>query len=213
MKKLLASTLVLAVAATGIISGCSSKKEVKQSQNSNLPEWVIDPNSGITDGVAGVGIGSKSSGGIKFQIPKAEMDAKANIASAISSEISRVTKDALREAKVNDVNDVEQVFSQATKEVVKNMPMSGVKRINMWTDPADGTLYIRMILKNEDYGKYIQNSQKMYENRLKQANLGRENLDKSQEAVKGLFDELEKERGSDKPSTKSTEEAKQPINQ
>ena len=75
------------------------------------------------------------------------------------------------------------------------MPMSGAKRINMY-QAKDGTLYIRMILKNEDYSKYLQNSQKMYENRLKQANLSRDNLDKSQEAVKGLFDELEKERSS-----------------
>ena len=60
----------------------------------------------------------------------------------------------------------------------------------------DGTLYIRMVLKNEDYSKYLQNSQKMYENRLKQANLSRDNLDKSQAAVKGLFDELDKERAA-----------------
>ena len=85
------------------------------------------------------------------------MDAKANIAAAIQSEISRVTKDAMREAKVNDVNDVEEVFSQATKEVVKNMPMSGVRRINIH-QAKDKTLYVHMVLKNEDYSKYIKNS-------------------------------------------------------
>lgn len=171
----------------------SDLKGSSKTQNiADLPEWVVSPD--VSDGVAAVGIASPSVGGIKFQIPQAEMDAKANIASIVQSEISRVTKDALREAKVNDVNDVEQVFSQATKEVVKNMPMSGVKRINMY-QAKDGTLYIRMVLKNDDYSKYIQNSQKMYESRLKKANLSRDNLNKSQEAVKGLFDELEKERG------------------
>jgi hypothetical protein len=192
MKKLI--TLIL---SSTLLFACSKPvvsdlaKNSKTQNIAELPEWVVSPD--VKDGVAAVGIASPSVGGIKFQIPQAEIDAKANIASAINSEISRITKDALREAKVGEVNDVEQVFSQATKEVVKNMPMSGAKRINMYQD-KDGTLYIRMVLKNEDYSKYLQNSQKMYENRLKQANLSRDNLNKSQEAVKGLFDELDKER-------------------
>ena len=194
MKKLLVLTL-----SSLLLFSCSKPsvsdllKNSKTQNISELPQWVVSPD--VSDGVAAVGIASPSVGGIKFQIPQAEIDAKANIASAISSEISRITKDALREAKVGEVNDVEQVFSQATKEVVKNMPLSGVKRINMYQS-KDGTLYIRMVLKNEDYSKYLQNSQKMYENRLNKANLSRKNLDKSQEAVKGLFDELEKERAA-----------------
>jgi len=197
MKKLL--IILPAIVALLITSSCSKPNisdlgSKSKTQNiSELPEWVVKPE--VKDGVAAVGIASASVGGIKFQIPQAEMDAKANIASAINSEISRITKDALRESKVGEVNDVEQVFSQATKEVVKNMPMSGAKRIDMYQG-NDGTLYIRMVLNNADYSKYLQNSQKIYEERLKQANLSRENLDKSQEAVKGLFEELDKERAS-----------------
>ena len=194
MKKLLAvilSTALLFSCAKPVVSDLA--KNSKTQNISELPEWVVDPE--VKDGVAAVGIASPSVGGIKFQIPQAEIDAKANIASAINSEISRITKDALRESKVAEVNDVEQVFSQATKEVVKNMPMSGTKRINMY-QAKDGTLYIRMVLKNDDYSKYLQNSQKIYESRLKQANLSRDNLNKSQEAVKGLFDELDKERAA-----------------
>ncbi|MFT6106028.1 MAG: hypothetical protein ACJA0S_000981 [Rickettsiales bacterium] len=192
MKKII--TLIL---SSFLLLSCSKvnlsdlRNDSKTQNISELPEWVISPD--VSDGIARVGIANDSVGGIKFQIPQAEIDARANIATAISSEISRVTKDALRESKVGQVNDVEQAFSQATKDVVKNMPLSGVKRINMY-QAADGTLYIRMVLKNDDYGKYIQNSQKIYEDRLKQANLSRENLNKSQAAVKGLFDELDKER-------------------
>jgi hypothetical protein len=51
-----------------------------------------------------------------------------------------------------------------------------------------------MVLKNDDYSKYLQNSQKLYEARLKQANLSRDNLNKADEAVKSLFEELDKER-------------------
>ncbi|MCE3255421.1 MAG: putative lipoprotein [Rickettsiaceae bacterium] len=192
MKKLLAiilSSALLFSCSKPVVSKLS--KDSKTQNIAELPEWVVTPD--VEDGIAAVGIASPSVGGIKFQIPQAETDAKANIATAVGSEISRITKDALREAKIGEINDVEQTFSQATKEVVKNMPMSGVKRLNMY-QAEDGTLYIRMVLKDVDYSKYLKNSQKMYENRLKQAHLSRENLNKSQEAVKVLFDELDKER-------------------
>ncbi len=194
MKKIL---LFATIISSLLISSCAKKPvnpalaKIKKENLSHLPDWVLSPE--VEDGVAGVGIASKSRGSFKFQIRKAEMDAKANIATTIQSEISRVTKEALRESNVNDVNDVEEVFSQATKEVVKNMPLSGATRINIHQG-NDGTLYVHMILKNKDYGKYLKNSQKVYQDRLKAANLGRDNLDKSQEAVKELFEELEEER-------------------
>lgn len=197
MKKLLASVLVSSL----FIAGCTKdkvsdlksdlKNDTKIQDISKLPQWVLIP--AVKEGVAGVGIASPSKGGLKFQIPLAETDARANIAVAIQSEISRITKEALRESNVGDVNDVEQVFSQATKEVVRNLPMSGAKRTDIYQG-EDGTLYIRMVLKNDDYSQYLANSQKIYEQRLKEADLSRDNLNKAQVAVKELFDELEKER-------------------
>lgn len=156
-----------------------------------LPSWVLDPE--IEDGIAAVGIASPSRGGIKFQIPKAEIDAKANIAATIQSDISRITKDSLREAKVNDVNDVEEFFSQASKEVVKDIPLSGVKRINIFQG-KDGTLYVHMALKERDLSKYLKNSRKLFEKRLEEADFGRENINRAEQATKNIFDELEKER-------------------
>jgi hypothetical protein len=194
MKKIIALALSSFLLFSCSKANLSDLQSGSKTQNiSELPEWVISPD--VSDGIARVGIASKSAGGIRFQIPQAEIDAKANIASAISSEISRITKEALRESKVGQVNDVEQLFSQATKDVVKNMPLSGVKRINMYQG-SDETLYIRMVLKNDDYGKYIQNSQKIYEDRLRKSNLSRDNINKSQAAVQNLFDELEKERAA-----------------
>lgn len=158
---------------------------------SNLPAWVIDPS--VEDGVGAVGIASPSKGGIQFQIPKAELDAKANIAATIQSEISRITKDSLRSAKINNNDDVEEFFAQATKEVVKNLPLSGIKRLHMFK-AKDGSLYIHMVLRNEDYSQFLESSQRTYEARAAKSKLGRENINKSQEATKELFDELEKER-------------------
>ncbi len=157
----------------------------------NLPEWVIDPS--VKDGVGAVGIASPSKGGIKFQIPMAEMDAKANIATTIQSEISRITKDSLRSTKVNENDDVEEFFAQATKEVVKDLPLSGVKRLHMF-QAEDSTLYVHMALKNEDYSKFLENSRKTFEARATKSNMSRDNINKTQAATKELFDELEKER-------------------
>lgn len=158
---------------------------------SELPAWVIDP--AVKDGVAAVGIASPSKGGIQFQIPKAELDAKANIAATIQSEISRITKNSLRSAKINDNDDVEEFFAQATKEVIKNLPLSGIKRLHMFK-AKDGSLYIHMVLSNEDYSKFLESSQKTFEARAKQSDLGRDNINKTQAATKELFNELETER-------------------
>lgn len=189
--------ITLSVIALSLSSACNKKDGTPFSGSkgdlSDLPSWVIDPS--VKDGIAGVGIASPSKGGIKFQLPKAELDAKANIATTIQSEITRITKDSLRSAKVNENDDVEEFFAQATKEVVKDLPLSGVKRLNIFKS-SDGTLYVQMLLTNEDYSKFLQNSEKTFAARLAKSNLARENINKSQAATKELFDELEKERAS-----------------
>ncbi|MBP7709905.1 MAG: hypothetical protein KA100_02415 [Rickettsiales bacterium] len=188
--------LTTALVATLCLSVACAKKTATPNINagnelSNLPTWVIDPS--VKDGVGGVGIASPSKGGIQFQIPKAELDAKANIAATIQSEISRITKNSLRSAQVNGNDDVEEFFAQATKDVVKNLPLSGVKRVNMYKG-TDGSLYIQMVLKNEDYSKFLESSEKTFAARAAKSALGRENINKTQAATKELFDELEKER-------------------
>ncbi len=185
----------VAITALSLSFSCGHKTETPninaKNELSNLPNWVIDPS--VENGVGGVGIAAPSKGGLQFQIPKAELDAKANIAATIQSEISRITKNSLRSAQVNGADDVEEFFAQATKEVVKNLPLSGVKRVNMFKSP-DGTLYIQMVLKNEDYSKFLEASEKTFAARAAKSNLGRENITKTQAATKELFDELEKER-------------------
>jgi len=205
MKKIIFAVLTAVV----LFSACAKKEIQKEAGNQlkDLPEWVLNPSSGVKEGVAGVGIAGPSRGGITVQIPKAELDAKANIASTIQSEISRVTKNALRSAKVNDADDVEEFFAQASKEVVKNLPMSGAKRDKIFK-AEDGTLYIRMVLGTEDYSKFLKNSQKEFEDKIAKSNLSRNNITKSQEATKDLFDELEKERkGEAKIQTKEDSSA------
>lgn len=195
-KKIITLTSILAVS---VAFSCAKKTESGSTKSakgelSDLPSWVLDPS--VKDGVGGVGIASPSKGGIKFQLPKAELDAKANIAATIQSEISRVTKNALRSAKVNENDDVEEFFAQASKEVVKNLPLSGVKRLNIFK-AEDGNLYVHMVLTKEDYSKFLENSQKNLEASLAKSKLSRDNINRSQTATKELFDELEKERGNE----------------
>lgn len=198
--KLLTIFLVSALA----VSSCAKKEAPKANENkgelSNLPTWVVDPS--VEDGVGAVGIAGPSKGGLKFQIARAELDAKANIAATIQSEISRITKNSLRSAQVNENDDVEEFFAQATKEVVKNLPLSGAKRIAMFK-AEDGSLYIHMVLKNEDYSKFLQNSEKTFAALAAKSNISRENINKAQAASKELFDELEKERDGKKSDEKS----------
>ncbi len=198
--------LAASIAVLSLTFSCKNKSEeikANSGQLKDLPAWVLDP--AVKDGVAGVGIASPSKGGIKFQIPKAELDAKANIAATIQSEISRITKDSMRSANVNGNDDVEEFFAQATKDVVKNLPLSGVKRINIFKS-EDGTLYVHMLLSSEDYSKFLNDGQKAFEARLAKSNMGRESIAKTQEATKELFSELEKERGE---KTENNEKAAQ----
>ncbi len=193
--KIIASIIISALIAS--CSGSSSKdnKNSNLGDLKNLPNWVLDPS--LKEGIAAVGIASPSKGGIKFQLPKAELDAKANIAATIQTEVSRVTKEALRSAKVNENDDVEEFFAQASKEVVKNIPLSGVTRKNIYKG-EDGTLYVHMMLSNEEYNKFLQNSESKIKASLAKSKLSRENINKSQEATKEIFDELEKERAEKK---------------
>ena len=89
--------LMLAVSA---LFACQSKvaDEVTESQEeqvsalAHLPAWVLSP--AIEGTIAAVGIAPASAGGLQFEIPKAEADARANIAAQINVEISRLTKNA-----------------------------------------------------------------------------------------------------------------------
>ena len=171
---------------------CASKtKKVEEANLGNVPAWVLDPK--VDGTIAGVGIAPKSKGGLQFQIPQAEADARANIASQINTEVSRMTKNALRESRIDGFDDVENVFSQVTKNVVKKIPLMGARRINMYRDPVEGTLYIHMSIDNEMVAEYFEKNEKMFKNAVKNSDMTRDRINKAQKAVKKLFDELDEE--------------------
>lgn len=195
MLSLLKKIIILSLSLS--IISCANKDPLKQKPQelygdlSDLPQWVLAPKS--DSGVTAVGIAGPSRGGIKFQIPRAELDGKANIAAIIQSRISRITKNSLRSAQVNENEDVEEFFAQATKEVIKDLPLSGVKRVKTYR-AQDGTLYVQMLLTNKDYSSFIENGQKTFDQLLKKSNLGQDNINKTEAATKSLFEELENEK-------------------
>ncbi|MBM5782114.1 MAG: hypothetical protein FJ368_01690 [Pelagibacterales bacterium] len=189
--------ILLSIAALSLFSCSKKNTEITNKNNelSNLPSWVLDPE--VEDGIGAVGIAGPSKGGLKFQIPIAELNAKGNIAAKVQSEISRVTKEALRSANVNNSDDVEEFFSQASKEVIKNQSLSGVKRVKDHIFLSkDGTLYIHMVLTGNDYSKFLQNSENKMASRIKKSDMARDNINKTEQANKAIFDELEKERSN-----------------
>ena len=194
MKKLL---LIKLIAVIFLVTSCATDKDIPEEKpktagkNLDLPAWILDPK--IEDGIAAVGISGPSRGGLRFQIPKAESDARANIAEILQSEISRVTKNALRESKLNDVNDVEEFFSQATKNVVKDVKLSGAERVDIYK-ADDGSLFIRMAIRKNNYAKVLKYSQALFKQLATNSDMSQANIDKSQEAVQDMFEELEAER-------------------
>ncbi len=184
--------LLLTLSAFLFFTACAKKEPSLQEQSGiNLPDWILDPY--VEGKIAAVGIAPKSKGGFQFQIPQAEADARANIAAQLNTEVSRLTKNALRAARIAEQEEVENVFSQVTKNLIKKVPLRGARRINIYVDPDKGDLYVHMALDNEMILTHFEKSQDVYAQALKNASLSRKSLDNAQDAVKELYDELDKE--------------------
>ena len=83
------------------------------------------------------------------------------------------------------------MFFSSDKVLIKKVPLRGVKRINMYKDSNDGSLYIHMSLDNEMILNYFKQKQ-LFANSLQANNIARDNLDKA-EKVEKMFDQLDKE--------------------
>jgi len=184
MKNLTILTLLI------LFSACS-KPTIQEKTQLDLPSWVINPN--IKGKISAVGIAPKSRGGLQIQIPQAEADARANIAAILQTEVSRITKNAIRSAKVSDIEEFDNIFSQATKNLVKKFPLAGSKRVNMYRDNNDGSLYIQMALDSELVKDFFEENQEILEEQLKNASTKQEYINKASKAVEKLYEDLDKE--------------------
>lgn len=168
-------------------------KDIGQLQQLQLPAWVLDPS--IQGYVSAVGIAPKTAGGIKMQIAQAEADAMANMASQIQTSVSRVTKESMRRAGVatgGQSNEaVDDYFARATKSLVKNVPISGAKRKNIFQNPMDGTLYIQMILDQTVVKDYLTESSSAVARGMANFNATQKTIAFTENSMKELFNELD----------------------
>lgn len=168
-------------------------KDVGSLQQLQLPEWVVDPS--IQGMISAVGIAPKTAGGIKMQIAQAEADAMANMAAQIQTSVSRVTKESLRRAGVategKNLEAVDSYFAQATKSLVKNVPISGAKRKNIFQSPIDGSLYIQMIVDQTAVQEYLVSTSGTLASGMKNFNMTQRTIAQTENAMKDLFSELD----------------------
>ncbi len=192
---------IMLLASISLLQSCGdSKKPQEQSFKDagkltqlNLPEWVIDPS--IEGKIAAVGIAPKTVGGIKMQIAQAESDAVANMAAQIQTSVSRITKESMRRAgvstEVKSSEAVDQYFAQATKSVVKDVPISGAKRKNIYQSPSDGTLYIQMVIEPAAVKEYLISMADDLAKGMKDFGVTQKTIAQTENAMKDLFNELD----------------------
>ena len=164
------SNVLLSIFALTLIFGCKNYGKLEEI---GAPNWVFDSVSVAKDSneVSAVGIGEPSKGGLKIQLAQADADSRANIASQLLSEVSRISKDAMRKTNIANVEDVEKIFSQATQEVVRELPLSGTTRTHIWQDPKTDVLYVRMVIDGKKIASHLNDSMEIYDKRLKQSGL------------------------------------------
>jgi len=197
MKKIfLGSGLIV---ATILLTGCGVGKqpttpyEVKKEQIKvvdTLPSWVVDPK--VENGIASVGIAGYSKHGMQVMLPQAEMDGRAKLAGQIQTVVSQLRKKAMRHVKINEIDDFENAFKEATKEVIREIPMSGVRRINLY-QAKDGTLYVHMVIEKRAISEHLKDMKSQYKKHMEQAKLTRQSIDEGMKVLDGMMNELNQE--------------------
>lgn len=201
---------IVLLASISLLQACGTPKNVKEKSfqdtgkltQLNLPEWVIDPS--IEGKIAAVGIAPKTAGGIKMQIAQAESDAVANMAAQIQTSVSRITKESMRRAGVStdskNSEAVDQYFAQATKSLVKDVPISGAKRKNIYQSPSDGTLYIQMVVESAAVKEYLISMADDLAKGMKDFGVTQKTISQTENSMKDLFSELEASKNEPKTS-------------
>lgn len=190
---------VAAIAMVGMmaLTGCAEKKPEPQPGKSgmvdieNMPEWVLNPT--VENGIGVVGVAKYSRHGIRVMLPKAEMDARAKLAAEIQTEVSRLSKNAMRQANINELDDYEEQFSQATKSVVKKIPLSGAQRVAMYQDKQAGDLYVHMVIQKREVGNFLAKNAQSVKDQMREAKMTRERLDDAMKVMDNMVDELNAE--------------------
>lgn len=182
----------IGLAAMLMMVGCADKGEglvpkVGMADLENMPAWVMDPQ--VENGIGAVGISKFSKHGMKVMVNKAEMDGRTKLAAEIQTEVSRLSKNTLRQANINDLDVYEEQFAEATVNLVKKIPLSGAKRVAMHQDKSTGELYVHMVLEKRAVSDFMQENKNMIQQQL-EAKMTRNQLDDAMDVMDKMIGEL-----------------------
>lgn len=186
----------IALAGAMALTGCASKSAEAGNDKTivnfdDMPAWI--GNATVENGIGVVGIAKYSRHGMRIMMPKAEMDGRAKLAAEIQTEVSRLTKGAMRQANINDLDDYEEQMTEATVNLVKKIPLSGAQVIARYQEPKNGDLYIHMVIQKREIGGFIADNAKSVRAQMAEAKMTRERLDSAMNVMDNLVNELNAE--------------------
>ena len=164
------------------------KKEEMMSAIEKLPKWVINPK--VEGSISSVGMTNYSKHGLHAMLTLAEMDGRAKLAGQIQTVVSQLQEKSMRQMKIEGIDEMEDIFTQVTKEVIKDIPLSGVQRVNIH-QAKDGSLYVLMTINNKNISKILDSSKGIYKQHMQNAKVAKENLDQGMVVLDQMIDKLE----------------------
>jgi hypothetical protein len=149
--------------------GCGQKKApqalpVTTTQTKGAPAWI--DHEEIPDGLAAVGIaGSNLMGDKQLQRTEAQANGRTALAAKIQVRVQgmfsqltqRMNTAASGEKKPAKAEVMQRVQENVTRQVV-NETLSGSVPREFWVDPADGSLYVFMVMSKDTVDKTLANT-------------------------------------------------------
>lgn len=191
----IATWMAALFAAVMMMTGCADKSEAANPNivqlDPDLPAWVMNPT--VDNGIGVAGLSKYSKHGMTVMMPKAETDARMKLAAEIQTEVSALTKKAMRQANINEIDDFEEQFSSVTKQVVKKIPLSGAQRIAMYQDKKTGELWVHMVIQKREIGKFLAENAASVKQQMAEAKMTRERLDDAGKVLDTMIKDLDDE--------------------
>ncbi|BDU51052.1 LPP20 family lipoprotein [Haliovirga abyssi] len=149
MKKSVAGALILGALGLSVLGGCANNKpkpETKVQQQSQYPNWVMNPS--VEDGIAAVGSAKIGAAGLSFARTEAMANARDELARQLEVKVNNMFKSYTNAVGVGGQDGVDKVATNVSKQVSSKV-LTNSKQINMWISP-EKEVYILVAIKKED---------------------------------------------------------------
>lgn len=159
------SLILPALTVLGILTACGEKKPkplpVTTTQTKGAPAWIDQEE--IPNGLAAVGIASMNPLNDKsFQRTEAIADGRTKLAGKLKVRVQnvfsqlnqRVTSGATGDKKPLKADVMQRVQENVTRQIIDQELVGSMPKY-FWTDPADGNLYVFMVMSKENLDKAL----------------------------------------------------------